>query len=89
MGVMAVSVPFIRRTVDDLGKPGVWPEQDKILKDPVLAKAISELEYPTSADKFIVQRRGNPVLTEIPSEKLAAICLTPVIHGRWRSFLIR
>jgi len=50
----------------DLGKPGGWPEQDKILKDPVLAKAISELEYLTHSDKFIVQRCGNPVLTEIP-----------------------
>jgi DMSO/TMAO reductase YedYZ molybdopterin-dependent catalytic subunit len=50
---------------------------EKILKNPVLAKAVSELEYLTPADKFIVQRRGNPVLTEIPHEKLASIGLTP------------
>jgi DMSO/TMAO reductase YedYZ molybdopterin-dependent catalytic subunit len=76
MGAMAASVPFIQRAVDDLGKPGIWSGQDKTLNDPVLVKAISELEYLTPADKFIVQRRGNPVLTEIPSEKLAAIGLT-------------
>jgi hypothetical protein len=44
--------------------------------DPVLKKAISELEYLTPADRFIVQRRGNPVLPEIPEEKLSAIGLT-------------
>jgi len=76
MGAMAASVPFIQRAVDDLSMPGIWSGQEKVLNDPVLAKAIGELEYLTPAHKFIVQRRGNPVLTEIPSEKLPAIGLT-------------
>jgi hypothetical protein len=45
MGAMAVSVPFIRSAVDNLGRPEIWSGQDKTLNDPVLAKAISELEY--------------------------------------------
>lgn len=49
---------------------------EKALKNPVLAKAISSLEYLTPADKFIVQRRGTPVLSEIPSTKLAALGLS-------------
>lgn len=76
MGAMAASVPFIKLAVDDLSMPGIWSAQEKALNDPVLAKAISELEYLTPADKFIVQRRGTPVLTEIPSEKLPSIGLT-------------
>jgi len=78
MGAMAAGVPFIQRAVDDLSgpNPGSSLVSDKMLKDPVLAKAISELEYLTPADKFIVQRRGNPVLTEIPPEKLSSIGLT-------------
>jgi DMSO/TMAO reductase YedYZ molybdopterin-dependent catalytic subunit len=76
MGVMAASVPFIQKAVDDLSMPGIWSFQDKALNDPVLAKAISELEYLTPANKFKVQRRGTPVLTEIPDEKLSSIGLT-------------
>jgi hypothetical protein len=78
MGAMAAGVPFIRRAVDNLidSGSGAGPVPDKMLKDPILAKAISELEYLTPADKFIVQRRGNPVLTEIPSERLSSIGLT-------------
>jgi DMSO/TMAO reductase YedYZ molybdopterin-dependent catalytic subunit len=76
MGVMAASVPFIQKAVDDLSMPGIWSSQDKALNDPVLAKAISELEYLTPANKFKVQRRGTPVLTEIPDEKLSSIGLT-------------
>jgi hypothetical protein len=34
------------------------------------------LEYLTPADKFIVQRRGQPVLSEIPADKLTEIGLT-------------
>jgi DMSO/TMAO reductase YedYZ molybdopterin-dependent catalytic subunit len=77
MATAAAAVPFIGVTA---GEPenGILPDRAarKLLKHPVLAKAISELEYLTPADKFIVQRRGNPVLTEIPGEKLASIGLT-------------
>jgi len=61
-----------------LGGPKLWAKQvaDRVLADPVLAKAVSELEYLTPADKFKVQRRGKPVLTEIPPERLPAIGLT-------------
>jgi len=76
IGAMVAGVPFIKRAIDDLSMPGIWDRQDKTLNDPVLARAINELEYLTPANKFIVQRRGNPVLTEIPSEKLPAIGLT-------------
>jgi hypothetical protein len=78
IGAMAASVPFLHRTIDSLSLPGIWSGQinDKVLNDPVLAKAIGELEYLTPAARFIVQRRGMPVLTEIPSGKLPAIGLT-------------
>jgi len=78
IGAMGASVPFVQKAVDNLSMPYVISGRvsDKALKDPILAKAISELEYLTPADKFIVQRRGNPVLSEIPSEKLAGIGLT-------------
>ena len=76
IGAMAAGVPFIKRAIDDLSMPGIWSDQDRRLNDPVLARAINELEYLTPADKFIVQRRGTPVLTEIPAEKLPAIGLT-------------
>ncbi|NTV85063.1 MAG: hypothetical protein HGA23_12330, partial [Bacteroidales bacterium] len=78
IGALAASVPFLQRTVANPVKPMAWANliENKDLNDPVLAKAISELEYLTPADKFIVQRRGTPVLTEIPAEKLAAIGLT-------------
>ena len=78
IGAMAAGVPFVQRAFDALSglNSGVSPVSDKLLKDPVLARAVSELEYLTPEDKFIVQRRGKPVLTEIPSEKLSAIGLT-------------
>jgi len=78
MATVAVAVPFIRNTADTIGISDIQPDRSarKILKHPVLSKAISELEYLTPADKFIVQRRGNPVLTEIPQEKLSLIGLT-------------
>ncbi len=78
MGAMAAGVPFIQRVITDLTSPGPATNQfsRKIPDDPVLIKAISELEYLTPADKFIVQRRGQPVLSEIPADKLAAIGLT-------------
>ena len=75
MGAMAASVPFIKLGSDGLLNSKTWPG-DKALKDPVIAKAISELEYLTPASKFTVQRRGTPVLTELPPEKLPAIGLT-------------
>lgn len=78
MGAMAAGVPFIQRVTKDL--TSLIPETNqfsgKVPDDPVLLKAISELEYLTPADKFIVQRRGQPVLSEIPADKLAAIGLT-------------
>ena len=78
MGAMVAGVPLLKRAITDIGNPAVLSGQDtdKVLKDPVLAKAISELEYLTPASKFIVQRRGTPVLTEIPPGKLPAIGLT-------------
>jgi len=78
MGAMVAGVPFLKRAITDLGKPAVLSGQDtdKVLNDPILAKAISELEYLTPAGKFIVQRRGTPVLTEIPPGRLPAIGLT-------------
>ena len=78
MATVAAAVPFLKDTVDPLDNAGIQPDRAarKILKHPVLSKAISELEYLTPADKFIVQRRGNPVLTEIPQEKLSSIGLT-------------
>ena len=78
MGAMAASVSFLQRDIADLSTSKLWTRQvsDKGLDDPILAKAISELEYLTPANKFIVQRRGKPVLTEITHEKLAAIGLT-------------
>lgn len=53
------------------------PSERRLLKDPILEKAVGELEYLTPADKFIIQRRGNPVLSEISDDKLAGIGLTP------------
>ncbi len=72
MGAMAAGVPFIQMA------SGTRTDSttDKALKDPILTKAISELEYLTPANKFIVQRRGMPVLSEIPVETLPAIGLT-------------
>lgn len=88
MGAMAAGVPFIKQAVESFGSSGIVYSRDaeKALKNPVLAKAVSELEYLTPVDKFIVQRRGNPVLTEIPSEKLADIGLT---RETWKLEIIR
>lgn len=76
MGAVAGGIPFMNGV--DRDNPGYVPDRatEKALKNPVLAKAIAELEYLTPADKFIVQRRGTPVLTEIPADKLASIGLT-------------
>lgn len=78
MGAIAAGIPFLESAFE-----GINPsDNDKIQKtmnisdDTVLKKAISELEYLTPSDKFIVQRRGNPVLSELPGEKLSAIGLT-------------
>lgn len=78
MGTMAAGVPFIPGAINGFINSSYTPDRatEKALKDPVLAKAISELEYLTPAEKFIVQRRGTPVLTEIAEEKLASIGLT-------------
>jgi hypothetical protein len=78
MGAMAAIVPFLPPAVAGPGMSGDWSGRitDKVLKDPVLAKAISELEYLTPAGKFIVQHRAIPVSTDSPPEKLAAIGLT-------------
>jgi hypothetical protein len=78
MGAMAAGVPFIRQVITDFSSPGSETNQftGKVPEDPLLAKAISKLEYLTPADKFIVQRRGQPVLTEIPAVKLPTISLT-------------
>ncbi len=78
MGAMAASVPFLPQAVANANKPvpqsGCFTSD--IPDDPILAEAISELEYLTPADRFIVQRRGKPVLSEIPLESLPAIGLT-------------
>jgi hypothetical protein len=79
LGALASSVPFLPGGIlTDLSNstPENKKVMEKILKDPILAKAISELEYLTQTDKFIVQRRGKPVLSEIPDENLTAIGLT-------------
>lgn len=79
MGAVAAGIPFLKSNAGTKSIAAVaWDRVvEKALKNPVLVKAISELEYLTPADKFIVQRRGNPVLTEIPAEKLPSIGLTP------------
>jgi hypothetical protein len=78
MGAMAAGVPFIQQVITGLTPtdPAANQISGKVPDDPVLVKAISELEYLTPADKFIVQRRGQPVLSEIPADKLAAFGLT-------------
>lgn len=78
MGVVAAGVPFMKNAMSGTGATGFHIDRatGKILKHPLVVKAVSGLEYLTPADKFIVQRRGNPVLTEIPSEKLSSIGLT-------------
>ncbi|MFZ5829416.1 MAG: molybdopterin-dependent oxidoreductase [Planctomycetota bacterium] len=61
-----------------LGASELWAEQvaDEVLSNPALTAAIGELEYLTPAARFKVQRRGKPVLTELPPEKLPSIGLT-------------
>ena len=77
LGAYAAGIPLLEVAAHI---PGVYKSTGQILSrlpdDPVLIKAVEELEYLTPADKFIVQRRGNPVLTEIPMEKLPSIGLT-------------
>jgi len=78
MGAIAAGIPLMKSTFYSMNSS----ETDSIYKsmnttdDQALKKAIVELEYLTPSDKFIVQRRGNPVLTEIPEDKLSAIGLT-------------
>ena len=78
IGVMAAGVSIFHGSMRTSfsSEPGSIPVPDNLQDDPVLVKAISELEYLTPAHKFIVQRRGNPVITEIPQEKLSSIGLT-------------
>lgn len=76
MGAVAGGIPFMTSAITDNTIHMLNKSSVKALKNPAMAKAIAELEYLTPADKFIVQRRGNPVLTEIPSENLASIGLT-------------
>ena len=78
IGAFAAGLPFIQSVITNLTSQVTGNNQvsGKIPDDPVLVKAISELEYLTPADKFLVQRRGQPVLSEIPADKLAAIGLT-------------
>lgn len=79
MGAVAAGIPFLKSAANSGKDKTAYIDRatEKALKNPLLSKVISELEYLTPADKFIVQRRGNPVLTEIPAEKLASIGLTP------------
>lgn len=76
MGAVAGGIPFINGVINDNSIFVPDRAAEKALKNPVLAKAIAELEYLTPADNFIVQRRGTPVLSEIPSGELASIGLT-------------
>ncbi len=79
LGTLAAGVPFLNGSITSLSnsltKTGNGDEMVRL--DPLLEKAVSKLEYLTPADKFIVQRRGNPVLTELPSAKLSSVGLTP------------
>jgi hypothetical protein len=83
IGSVAASLPFITMGDFKEGNQSTYLSHagKEALNNPVLAKAVKELEYLTPADKFIVQRRGNPVLTEISPEKLAEIGLT---HDTWK-----
>ena len=77
MSAVAAGFTFMNGALNVIKSPDLNRRPETILEIPFLAKAVSELEYLTPADKFIVQRRGNPVLSEIPNEKLASIGLTP------------
>jgi DMSO/TMAO reductase YedYZ molybdopterin-dependent catalytic subunit len=61
-----------------LGAPKLWAKEvsAEVLSNPVLAAAVSQLEYLTPAADFKVQRRGKPTLTELPPETLPGIGLT-------------
>ncbi len=61
-----------------LGASDLWARQisDRVLSSPALAAATSQLEYLTPASKFTVQRRGKPVLSELPPETLPSLGLT-------------
>ncbi len=78
IGVMSAGMPFIKSHTGEISQsePQRMIISGSIQDDPILAEAIRGLEYLTPADKFIVQRRGNPVLTELPKEKLPSIGLT-------------
>ena len=79
LGTLAARVPFLQGNITSLVKslPKTGDGNEMVRLDPLLEKAVSKLEYLTPADKFIVQRRGNPVLTELPSAKLPSFGLTP------------
>lgn len=77
MGAVAAGIPLFSGPIGTSADPGFLSSAaKKALKDPVLAEAVAKLEYLTPADSFIVQRRGNPVLTELPAETLSLIGLT-------------
>ena len=79
IGTLAAGLPLLHGSLKglDISFPETAHETGGPQIDPLLEKEISKLEYLTPADKFIVQRRGNPVLTEISSGKLSSIGLTP------------
>lgn len=78
IGVVSAGVPFLKIHENNICPPsfnaGLSP--DALRQDPLLAEAISQLEYLTPAKKFFAQRRGNPVLPELPDELLPSIGLT-------------
>ena len=78
MGVMAAGVPFLQQVVSSNFETAAGSGKfiSDLHDDPVLEKAISELEYLTQTDKFYVQLRGKPILSEIPDARLSAIGLT-------------
>jgi hypothetical protein len=77
MGALA-GVPFLQQAVSKSNEAvaGSGMSSAGIPDDPILKKAVSELEYLTPADRFYVQLRGKPILSEIPDDRLAAIGLT-------------
>lgn len=78
MGAIAVGVPFLQQTVSNAGELVASSEKfiSNVPDDPILKKAVSELEYLTPAENFYVQLRGKPILSEIPGDKLSSIGLT-------------
>ncbi|HPM18905.1 MAG: molybdopterin-dependent oxidoreductase [Bacteroidales bacterium] len=87
IGVMSAGISFLKIPENEICPPafnaGLRP--DALRQDPILAEAISQLEYLTPAKKFIVQRRGNPVLPELPEELLPSIGLS---QETWRLEII-